>query len=312
MADNRVLRRVAPVVLAAVLACNGSESPVLEPAFAKAPSDPTVTATSPDTAVQDTTLDVQISGSGFDAGSSAEWLLAGVPDSRVHTNSTRYVSRSSLVANITIAGDAVPASYDVAVTTSKGKKGIGTELFVIQVRDPSAIFTIDDATGMMVTSDGRGPYVGATCGVGGKIFIANGGGDAVFNPYQTSPTTSPLCGGVARVVYVDLGTLGIKSVFGTNVRDVDHLVAGNSRLQDFGFGLVNSKECERVNYRADIGGPIKVTATGLDALGRRTWVAESQAPHTAGCYRTIKGKFTWDGVQRYVPFRMTITEDYSH
>ena len=90
------------------------------------------------------------------------------------------------------------------------------------------------------------------------------------------------------------------------------LLAGNSRLQDFGFGVINTKGCERVNFRTEIGGQIKVTATGLDALGRRTWVAESQAPHTAGCYKTVKGKFVWDGVQRYVPFRMTITEDYSH
>ena len=236
----------------------------------------------------------------------------GCPTPRVRTNSTRYVSRSSLVANITIGKNAVPATYDVAVTTSNGKKGIGTELFVIQLRDPSAIFTMDDAAGMMVTSDGRGPYVGNTCGVGGRIYIANGGGDAVFSPYQTSPTTSPVCDGAPRVVSVDLGALGIQSVLGTNVRDVDHLVAGNSRLQDFGFGVINSKVCERVNYRVGIGGQIKVTATGLDALGRRTWVAESQAPHTAGCYRTVKGKFAWDGVQRYVPFRMTITEDYSH
>ncbi len=306
------LCRLLPLALTVLLACAGPEDPASDPAFARAPSDPTVTATNPDTTVQDTTLDVQVSGSGFDAGSTAEWLLAGVPDARVHTNSTRYVSKSSLVANITIAKDAVPTSYDVAVTTSKGKKGIGTELFVIQLRDPSAILTIDDAPGMMVTSDGRGPYVGNTCGVGGKIFIANGGGDAVFNPYQTSPVTSPVCDGSPRVVSIELGALGIQSVFGTNVRDVDHLAAGDSRLQDFGFGLVNSKVCERVNYRVGIGGQIKVTATGLDALGRRTWVAESQAPHTAGCYKTIKGKFTWDGVQRYVPFRMTITEDYSH
>lgn len=303
-----------PLALMALLACGGSQEAPSGPSFARAPAGPTVTATSPDTAVQDTTLDVQVSGSGFDAGSKAEWLLGSdtVPDPRVHTNSTRYVSRTSLVANITIAKDAVPASYSVAVTTSGGKKGIGTELFVIQLRDPSAIFTIDDAAGMKVTSDGRGAYVGNTCGVGGRIYIANGGGDAVFSPYQTSPTTSPLCDGAPRVVHVDLGALGVQSVNGTNVGDVDHLLAPNSRLQDFGFGLINSKACERVNYRAAIGGQIKVTATGLDALGRRTWVAESQAPHTAGCYKTVKGKFVWDGVQRYLPFRMTITEDYSH
>jgi len=300
--------RIGPVVLLAALACVAPEDQPLEPAFARASTGPTVTATTPDTAVQDTTLDVQVSGSGFDAGSQAEWLLAGSADPRVHTNSTRYVSRSSLVANVTIAKDAVPASYDVAVTTSNGKKGIGTELFVIQVRDPSAIVEVTDA-GMAVTSDGRGPYVGGACGVGAKIYVANGGGDLVLNPYQTNPTTSPLCGGVARVLNINLGSLGVQTVFATNVSDVDHLVT--SRTQDLGFGLVNTNICQRVKYNVEVGGTggqALVTYTGLDALGRRTWVAESQAPHYAGCYKTIKGKLAWDKIQRVVPFRMTITE----
>ncbi len=302
-----------PLALMALLACGESQEAPSGPSFARAPAGPTVTATSPDTAVQDTTLDVTVSGTGFDNGSSAEWLLAGAADPRVHTNSTRYLSRTSLVANITIAKDAVPASYSVAVTTSGGKKGIGTELFVIQLRDPSAIFTVDDAADMKVTSDGRGAYVGNTCGVGGRIYIANGGGDAVFNPYQTSPVTSPLCGGVPRVVNISLGALGMQSVSATNIADVDHLTT--SRVQDLGFGLVNSSVCTRVKYNVEVGGAggqALVTYTGLDALGRRTWVAESRAPHVAGCYKTIKGKLAWDKVQRVVPFRMTITEDYSH
>jgi len=305
----RMFFRLVPLALLASLACTGPQDPALEPAFAKAPADPTVTAADPDTAVQDTTLDVTVIGTGFDNGSTAEWLLAGVPDPGVHTNSTRYVSTRTLVANITIAGDAVPAKYDVAVTTTKGKKGIGTEMFVVQLRDPSAIFDFTD-TGMGVTSDDRGPYVGNTCGVGGRIYIANGGGDAVLNPYQTSPTTSPLCDGAARVLNVNLGTLGIQPVSATNIADVDHLVT--SRLQDLGFGLVDTRVCQRVKYSAEVGGQALVTATGLDALGRRTWLAESQAPHYAGCYKQRKGALTWDGVRRVIPFRMTITEDYSH
>ena len=108
-----VIRRLLPLAVTAALACAAPEDPALEPAFAKAPADPTVTATDPDTAVQDTTLDVTVIGTGFDNGSVADWLLAGVADPRVRTNSTRYVSSRSLVANITIASDAVPAAYDV-------------------------------------------------------------------------------------------------------------------------------------------------------------------------------------------------------
>jgi hypothetical protein len=217
------------------------------------------------------------------------------------------------VANITIAADAVPARYDVAVTASGGKRGIGTERFVVQIRDPSANFTVDEVAGMMVTSDGRGPYVGNTCGVGGKIHITNGGGDAVLNPCQTSPTTSPLCGGLARVVRISLGGLGVQSVSATNIADVDRLTT--SRVQDLGFGLANSSVCIRVKCNVEVGGAggrALVTYTGLDALGRRTWVAESRVPHYAGCCKTIKGKLAWDKARWVVPFRMTIAADYSH
>ena len=98
MRSLRAIHRFVPVVLAAVMACGEPQDAPLGPSFARAPSGPTVTAASPDTAVQDTTLDVTVSGTGFDSGSSAEWLLAGVPDPRVRTNSTRYVSTKSLVA----------------------------------------------------------------------------------------------------------------------------------------------------------------------------------------------------------------------
>jgi hypothetical protein len=181
------------VALVALLACGDPPGASLEPMFGKSGTGPTVTATSPDTAVQDTTLDVQVSGSGFDAGSQAQWLLNGVADPRVRTNSTRYVSRSSLIANITIAIDAVPASYDVAVTTSTGKKGIGTELFVIEPRDPTATWKIPLAdAGLGFASDGlKGDgtysvYANGVCGVTGKIFATASGSNTGDATIQTS------------------------------------------------------------------------------------------------------------------------------
>jgi TolB protein len=97
---------------------------------------PIVSSTNPNDAPQDTTLDVVVAGSGFDRGSTAEWAIAGVPSSKVRTNSTRYVSSKQLVANITIALDADTVLYDVLVTTSRGKKGIGTELFRVRPKGP--------------------------------------------------------------------------------------------------------------------------------------------------------------------------------
>ena len=44
---------------------------------------------------------------------------------KIAVNSTRFVSSTSLTANITVAPDAAPVTYDIAVVTRTGKKGIG-------------------------------------------------------------------------------------------------------------------------------------------------------------------------------------------
>jgi hypothetical protein len=125
--------RVALAVTALFLAGCGDSLPTMPPmAAARSGSDLSVTSTDPNKAHQDTTLDVRVVGSGFDQGSRAEWAIAGVPTAKVRTNSTRFVNSKELVANITIALDADPVLYDVQVITSRGKKGIGTELFQVQ------------------------------------------------------------------------------------------------------------------------------------------------------------------------------------
>jgi uncharacterized membrane protein len=87
----------------------------------------------PSGAPQNTTLDVQITGSGFDKTTAASFQLHGVVDSRVKVNSTRYVKNTQLVANVTIVADAAVDFYDAVVVTGSGKKGIGTELFEVQL-----------------------------------------------------------------------------------------------------------------------------------------------------------------------------------
>jgi uncharacterized membrane protein len=130
-------RQVSRVLLlfAFVSACN--EEPTTAPGetadAAKAATGPTVTATDPFSAPRDTTLDVHVLGSGFDRGSKSEFALQGVVGPNIRTNRTSYVSTKELVANITVSADAVEALYDVIVTTSSGKKGIGTERFAVEV-----------------------------------------------------------------------------------------------------------------------------------------------------------------------------------
>jgi uncharacterized membrane protein len=112
-------------------------APPNAPAFAKATAGPTVTAANPAAARQGTvTLDVQITGSGFDQGSRASWQLNGAAYPKIAVNKTQFVSSTSLIANITVAQDAAVVTYDIAVTTSTGKKGIGAEMFTVTYAVP--------------------------------------------------------------------------------------------------------------------------------------------------------------------------------
>lgn len=133
----RYPRWTAAVTAALMLLTSCGEEPTAVPAgrpeLAKAPAGVTVTAATPDIGIQGTTLDVQVTGTGFDRGSRVDFAREGLVDPKLHVNSTTYRSASELVTNVTIAADAVPARYDVAVTTSGGKKGIGTERFAVAV-----------------------------------------------------------------------------------------------------------------------------------------------------------------------------------
>jgi probable HAF family extracellular repeat protein len=107
------------------------------PSFAKGgppSSGLTVASTTPSSAPRNTTLNVTVSGSGFEQGSRAVWALNGdttFATTKIKTNSTTFVSQSKLTANITINGDTPPDQYDVQVVTLSGRKGIGIELFTV-------------------------------------------------------------------------------------------------------------------------------------------------------------------------------------
>ena len=130
---------LAALVASFTIACTGPDQvtgPDLAVSAARASTtttSPVVTGASPSMSARNVTLNVRILGSGFDRGSKAQWALKGVPSSKVTTNSTTYVSSKELTANITVAADADIAYYDIIVTTSSGKPGIGTETFEIVV-----------------------------------------------------------------------------------------------------------------------------------------------------------------------------------
>jgi hypothetical protein len=137
-------------------------------------ADPVVAATDPDSASQDTTIDVLVIGEGFDEGSTAEWLIDEAPDplNRIRTNRTTYVNPKRLIANITIAADAETTLYDVEVQTSKGRKGVGIEVFRVKLKtEPIPVeATLRDDAGDGVWSDGGGTYV-AEIDENGNLFL---------------------------------------------------------------------------------------------------------------------------------------------
>jgi len=130
---------------------------------------PTVKSADPDSAPRNVTLDVRVLGSGYDAGSRATWAVNGdtaFAATKIRTNATRYVSSREIVANITIAADAVEQLYDVMVVTSRGKKGIGIEVFAVSIGANGGPYTalLDDAVSYKVRSDQGTMYLdGVDC-----------------------------------------------------------------------------------------------------------------------------------------------------
>ncbi len=205
-------RRRLAVVCAVLLAtaCSDRQATAPGPVFAPGGGGgPSVNATDPNTAPQETTLDVRVLGSGFDNGSRVTFLKGGLASPRFTTNSTRFVSSTELVANVTIAVDADTGAYDVQVETSRGKKGIGTELFSVK------------KLGNSETADPEIAYVNA-----GELHVANGSGARATNlgvPANWYPTwarrgngtaTSPYAiayeppGGFSAIGLVDVDTVG--------------------------------------------------------------------------------------------------------
>jgi hypothetical protein len=198
------------IALAAVVASCAEPTRVdIRAARDAAVTSPTVTSTLPTEAPRDTTLDVQITGSGFDKGSNATFTLSGVVDTRVRVNSTRYVKTTQLIANVTIAADALPDLYDVAVVTTTGKKGIGTELFAVTLKGAVLV----DGLGVLGVND-----LGDAVGRAKALLSCPAPTAPVLWHADGVPVRLPLgsyCGGDASAINHSGVILG--SLSGTNV-----------------------------------------------------------------------------------------------
>ena len=258
-------------------------APDVRLARAAGATTPTVTAALPAEAPQDTTLDVQITGSGFDAGSHASFELQGVVDARVHVNSTKFVKSTQVVANLTIARDAIVSQYNVAVTTASGKKGIGTDAFTVTLHNALPAWTIDATQSVNFASDGRGDYVSGQCGIQGSIFYANYdpatgiGGDVTLDNIGASGST----GCAPRAITATLNGVSLNVPF-LAIRTIVNLAVGASRTQNFVAQVDgNTKSCTRLGWwtvaEGGAGGQIVVTRTASD-----TWTATTTG--TARCF----------------------------
>ena len=215
-----------PVVLA-VLAALGlgcmesrsTEPSTVDPAFAKGggASDPTVASADPAGAPQGAILDVHVFGSNYDQGSRVEFARAGVVEPKLQVNSTTFRSSTELVANVTVAPDAATVSYDIVVTKSTGKKGIGTEKFAVLV--PFELLSTPSGGSKVTSVSANGllsGWIRGTCAFDAEPVLWD-----QLGRLTALPALPGTCGGMARHVNsagVAVGSAWIGSSLAADVR----------------------------------------------------------------------------------------------
>ena len=126
--------------------------------FALAHAQVTVTAADPATAPQGTvSLDVTVSGSGFDSSAAVAFLVTGTTNpGGITVKKVSVKGPKKLIATIDIADTAIVDKFDIEVTLSSGRKGKGTTLFSVQAKtnDPCAVIGLDFPAFIYVQSTG--------------------------------------------------------------------------------------------------------------------------------------------------------------
>jgi len=96
-----------------------------------------VTAADPSSAPQGTiSLDVAVSGSGFDSSAAVKFFVTGTTNpGGVTVKKVTVKGSKQLIATIDVADSAVVDKFDIEVTLSGGRKGKGTSLFSVQSKE---------------------------------------------------------------------------------------------------------------------------------------------------------------------------------
>ena len=313
-----------------------------------ASTDISVTSATPDSATQDTTVDVTISGSNFVSGATATWALAGVADpTQVRTNRTTYVSSRKIIANITISATATVAKWDVQVTAGT-KGGIGTEMFAIKVHgnistDTEANIVWDEnvnvaplgqpavwqpalitgdyrnRTGQPVTDGSSGEFQHTFCGSYSYMQstqMTYPQAALNFDPdiYYSATTMDALCGGKRYYQFFFAGRSAAPTKAGPQhyALHLSDLAVGQSLIEEVHFGIQQTN-CSALRFDdtyppANNARVTRITDTTTASGPSRRWRVESQGSHRAMCTLFSNKGPISTGVSYYLPFAFTVTE----
>lgn len=314
------LWRLLIVGVAAVTACQLESSTSVERAGGAAVaargggsgnSAPAVNSVDPAQAPQDTIIDVNIFGSGFTRGARATWSLDG-DTTQVIVESTKLVSSGQLVARIRIQPTAVVASYDVIVTLTDGKKGVGAEMFAVLQGDPEPAFhfPLDDAalglrSDRLFVSGGSSVYSEDVCGVTTRIFVG-GTGDGRMQT-DNPKYTNRKCRYYPRMLTVDYGD-GVVEAQSTaanvlRLHAPDFQVPVGSTMKR-GLNVADGR-CQGLRFKADLfdGTPIPGDSVLVTRIDNMTWRVETQP------YPNNKAYCMSNGSTYHIAVRFTVVSD---
>lgn len=139
---------------------------------------PAVSSVAPDIAARGATLNITVTGVGFDSGSVVALERQGEPAGGIRTNSTSYLTPTTLIASISIPADADTGKYDVAVFTSHRRKGVGIELFEV-LYELVEVGVIGGTWSLAAAINDLGQVVGTSCTedcLGHGFFWSESGG----------------------------------------------------------------------------------------------------------------------------------------
>ena len=116
------------------LACLTLAALGLAPADAASPRV-TVKAAAPSSAYQGETLDVVVTGSGFDRSAKVQYFVSGTTNpGGITVTAVRYANSGELTTTLVVSSDADLANFDIQVTLDSGRKGKGTSLFSVMAK----------------------------------------------------------------------------------------------------------------------------------------------------------------------------------